>query len=71
VLLAQNVIYSGASAVITGQIGPRAYDVLTAAGIEVYLARSGTVADAVQDLCDGRLEKLVGPTAARHAGMQS
>jgi predicted Fe-Mo cluster-binding NifX family protein len=71
VMVAQSVIDSGASAVVTGQIGPRAYDVLAAAGIDVFLATSATVGGAIQDLHAGRLEKLRGPTAPRHAGLQA
>jgi predicted Fe-Mo cluster-binding NifX family protein len=71
VMVAQSVIDSGASAVVTGQIGPRAYDVLAAAGIEIFLAPSATVGGAIQDLHAGRLEKLRGPTSPQHAGLRT
>lgn len=71
VMVAQSVINSGASAVVTGQIGPRAYDVLAAAGIEIFLAPSATVSGAIQDLHAGRLEKLRGPTSPQHAGLRA
>jgi predicted Fe-Mo cluster-binding NifX family protein len=71
VLVAQHVIDAGAAAVVTGRIGPKAFDVLAAAGIEVYLAPSATVGGAVRDLTEGRLEKVSGPTAPKHAGMRA
>ena len=71
VMVAQSVIDSGASAVVTGQIGPRAFDVLAAAGIEIFLAPSATVGGAIQDLHAGRLEKLHRPTGPRHAGLRA
>jgi predicted Fe-Mo cluster-binding NifX family protein len=66
---AQAVIRAGAEAVVTGQIGPRAYDVLSAAGIPVYLAHSPTVAEALADLAEGRLETPTTATAPLHGGM--
>ena len=68
---AQRVINSGAAAVVTGQIGPRAFDVLSAAGIAIYLAPGGTVAGAVQDLEAGRLEEITAPSGPAHAGMRA
>jgi predicted Fe-Mo cluster-binding NifX family protein len=42
---AQHVIDSEAEAVITGNCGPKAFRALHAAGIKVYLAPEGTVAE--------------------------
>ncbi len=42
---AQNVIDHGAEAVVTGNCGPKAFRALHAAGVPVYLAPEGTVAD--------------------------
>ena len=44
---AQNVAALGVQAVISGNAGPKAFRVLSAAGIAVYLCSDGTVADAV------------------------
>jgi predicted Fe-Mo cluster-binding NifX family protein len=66
---AQAVIRAGAAAVVTGQIGPRAYDVLKAAGIQVFVTHSPTVADALTELAEGRLETLATATAPLHGGM--
>jgi predicted Fe-Mo cluster-binding NifX family protein len=68
---ARSVIASGAAAVVTGQIGPRAFDVLSAAGIAIYLAPSGSVAGAIQDLDAGRLEEITAASGPAHAGMRA
>jgi len=64
------VVESGAKALVTGQIGPNAYDVLEAAGIAVHLTAGGTVAEAIEEFNAGRLEKLSAPNSRRHSGMR-
>jgi predicted Fe-Mo cluster-binding NifX family protein len=68
---AQSVAKTGATAVVTGRIGPRAYDVLAAAGIAVYLTPPTTVARAIRNLTEGRLEQISGATAEPHGGMRA
>lgn len=67
---AQNVVRAGAEALLTGRIGPRAYEVLAAAEIPVYLTASTTVARAIADFIAGGLEKISGATNGPHAGMR-
>lgn len=43
----QHVVESGAEAVITGHVGPKAFRVLDAAGVYVYLAAEGTAGEAL------------------------
>jgi predicted Fe-Mo cluster-binding NifX family protein len=68
---AQTVVRAGADVLLTGRIGPRAYDVLAAGEIPIYLASSTTVARAIADFIAGRLEKISGATNAPHAGMRA
>lgn len=57
---AQNVVSQGVKVVITGHIGPKAYQVLEAAEVDVYLAPEGkTVKDAIEDFKDGKLQKTL------------
>jgi len=53
---AQAVFRLGAGAVITGNVGPKAFTALQAAGIAVYLGASGTVKEAVEQFQAGRLQ---------------
>lgn len=52
----------GVDAVVSGRYGPYAYDALQAAGMEAYLASSGTPRELLSDLKAGRLSTASGPT---------
>ena len=56
----------GVQAVITGNCGPRAYQVLKAMGIEVFVGASGTVAEAVEKFKSGELRAAEGPNVESH-----
>ncbi len=63
---ARAVIDSGAGSVITGNVGPKAYAVLDAAGIRVFTGARGTVWDAVEDFRSGVLSEAKGATVEGH-----
>jgi predicted Fe-Mo cluster-binding NifX family protein len=46
----------GADAVLSGHVGPKAFDILSAAGIKVYIGTQGTVADAIEQMKNGQLQ---------------
>ena len=50
------VIDLGAEAVITGNMGPKAFATLQAGSVKVYVGAAGSVADAIQKLKAGELE---------------
>jgi predicted Fe-Mo cluster-binding NifX family protein len=52
---AQMIAEAGAQVLITGQLGPKAAQVLSKAGIEIYTSSSGTVQEAIDAL---KLNKL-------------
>jgi len=54
---AQMVAEKNVKAVITGNVGPRAYDVLKQFKIEMYKG-SGTVKEALQKFIENKLEKI-------------
>jgi predicted Fe-Mo cluster-binding NifX family protein len=56
------------SVVLTGNIGPNAYQGLLAAGIEIYTGAQGSVKDALGDYRAGRLNRAEGPTGGGHRG---
>ena len=55
-------------AVISGHLGPYAYAILQAAGIEAYSATGTTVRGALGSLEDGTLTRLTGPDVEAHWG---
>lgn len=66
---AQMVLDKEAAAVITGNVGPNAMNVLSGGGVPVYTGVSGTVESAVKLYRDGGLTAAGVPTAAPHSGM--
>jgi predicted Fe-Mo cluster-binding NifX family protein len=66
---AQFVVERGAQAVLTGNLGPNAFDVLQAAGVPGYLAPEGTVRQAVEAFKAGQVQPMGGANVAAHAGM--
>jgi len=55
---AQNVAASGAKVLVSGHCGPKAYRVLSAAGIKTYTSNAATVADALAQFQAGTLTEL-------------
>ena len=66
---AQFVVEQGAEALVTGNVGPNAFDVLRSADVPVYLLESGTVREAVEAYKEGLLSEASGATGPAHAGL--
>jgi len=66
---AQLVVERGAQALVTGSVGPNAYDVLQAAQVGIYPFSGGTVREAVEAFKEGRLQAVVSATGPAHGGM--
>ena len=56
----------GVKAVITGNVGPNAFDDLQAADIGVYLVYAGTVQSVVERFKAGRIERANRPSRKGH-----
>ncbi|MBN2352442.1 MAG: NifB/NifX family molybdenum-iron cluster-binding protein [Spirochaetales bacterium] len=65
----QFVAEKGARVVLTGNVGPNAFRTLSAAGIEICPAATGTVKQAVLKYKFGELKPATGPSVDSHAGM--
>jgi len=63
---AQTVVGQGATAVVTGHCGPKAFRVLKAAGVRVYLGVEGTVAEAIEKLKTGSLTEATAADVESH-----
>ena len=66
---AELVASMGAGAVITGNCGPNAYQVLSAAGIGVFVGASGSVRQAIEAYRKGELRAAAEPSAEPYSGM--
>ena len=69
---AQFVIERNARAVVTGQVGPNAFQVFQAAQVPVYVFKDaeGTVRQAVEAYREGKLSAANAASVPAHAGMR-
>jgi predicted Fe-Mo cluster-binding NifX family protein len=65
----QSIADKGAQAVLTGNCGPNAYEVLSAAGIKVVTGVAGKVQDAIQGYKSGKFQASSQPNVPGHFGM--
>jgi predicted Fe-Mo cluster-binding NifX family protein len=65
----QAIAAKGVEAVLTGNCGPNAYQVLSAAGIKVVTGVAGKVKDAIQDYKAGKYQTTSQPNVSDHFGM--
>jgi len=59
---AQTIANEGAEVVITGSIGPNAFNVLSQAGIKIVTGVSGKVSEVVKKYLKGELKEITKPT---------
>jgi predicted Fe-Mo cluster-binding NifX family protein len=57
--------------VLTGNIGPNAYQTLQAAGFLVITGVSGTIREAIEKFKTGQFSPADGPTTGAHSGVTS
>ncbi len=60
----------GVEAVITGNVGPKAEQALSAAGIMIYSGMEGTVGEAIQNFKADSLQIVSGATVPEHSGFK-
>jgi len=60
---AQTIANKGAEIVITGNIGPNAFNVLNQTGIKIVTGVSGKVKEAVKKYLKGKLKETTQPTS--------
>lgn len=66
---AQVAVDEGVEAVIAGEVGPRAYEVLETAHIKVYARVTGSIRDAIDLVRSDMAKNVDGPTGpSRHGG---
>jgi predicted Fe-Mo cluster-binding NifX family protein len=63
---ARNVVGLGVDAVITGNVGPKAFTALQNGNVNAYIGATGSVSDTVKRFTAGELERIINPTVAGH-----
>jgi len=66
---AQSVIKEEIVSVITGNIGPNAFQILQAAGVKVYTATDVTIKDAIDNYKKGKLKETISANVESHSGI--
>ncbi len=66
---AQIVAKENVDSVITGNIGPNAFQILQAANIKVFTGSEGTIKDAIAHYKQGKLQETGSATSESHVGM--
>ncbi len=65
---AQTMVEKEIGVVLTGNVGPNAFQGLTAAGVQIHIGAEGTARDALAAYEAGVLENSLGPTRKGHGG---
>ena len=63
---AQNIVSLRVEAVVTGNVGPKAFTTLQAGSVKTYIGAAGSVSDAVEQLKAGQLECVSKPNVQGH-----
>ncbi len=66
---AQTVASKGVEAVLTGNCGPNAFQILSAADIKAYVGLAGTAREAIESLKRGELAPTSAPSVPGHFGL--
>ncbi|MEW6685940.1 MAG: NifB/NifX family molybdenum-iron cluster-binding protein [Candidatus Edwardsbacteria bacterium] len=67
---AQIIADKGVEVVITGNVGPNAFQTLKAANIKVYQVDSGTVKEALEEYKSGKLKESANSSVPGHFGLR-
>lgn len=63
---AQKVVELGVEAVLTGNVGPKAFSALEAGKIDIYIGATGSVTNATEQFKAGQLECVAEPNVEGH-----
>ncbi|MGM0370864.1 MAG: NifB/NifX family molybdenum-iron cluster-binding protein, partial [Bacillota bacterium] len=67
---AQTVADAGVDVLISGNIGPKAFDGLQRTDLEIYSAKEESIEQVIKDYQANNLTKLDSPTNDSHAGLK-
>ncbi|OGH98035.1 MAG: dinitrogenase iron-molybdenum cofactor biosynthesis protein [Candidatus Melainabacteria bacterium GWF2_32_7] len=63
---AQNIVNQNVEALITGHCGPKAFKILSVAGINVYTGAEGSVKEAIEKFKNNELQESLSPDVEGH-----
>jgi predicted Fe-Mo cluster-binding NifX family protein len=68
---AQTVANKGVDALLTGSVGPNAFQTLSAAGLKIYTGAHGTIKEVLEQFKQGELKESSNSTVGSHSGMRN
>ena len=68
---AQTIASKNVQVLITGNVGPKAFQALSAAGIDIITGASGTVRAVIEKYNQGLFSETKAPTVGEHFGMKT
>ena len=68
---AQLVASKQVKAVVTGNVGPNAFQTLQSAGVEIFTNASGTIKEAIEKYKKGEFKAVSGPSVGSKSGIPS
>jgi predicted Fe-Mo cluster-binding NifX family protein len=68
---AQMVAKTGVDTVITGNVGPNAFQTLKAAGIKIITGADGNIKEVIERFKNGELKEIDSPSVGNHFGVGS
>ncbi|NLC70355.1 MAG: dinitrogenase iron-molybdenum cofactor biosynthesis protein [Desulfuromonadaceae bacterium] len=63
---AENVVRAGADVLVTGHCGPKAFRVLQTAGVTIYNCEAATIAEALKQFKEGKLQAAASADVEGH-----
>jgi predicted Fe-Mo cluster-binding NifX family protein len=66
---AQKIAKAGIEALLTGNMGPNAFQTLAAAGIKIFTGATGSITDAIDKYKNGELKETNNASVNSHFGM--
>jgi len=63
---AQTIVNQNVTAIVTGHCGPKAFKVLSVAGIKIYLSTEDTVSNIIQKFKNNELKEIQNPDVEGH-----
>jgi predicted Fe-Mo cluster-binding NifX family protein len=63
---AQNVVNQNVDAIVTGNCGPKAFAVLSQAGVKVFIGAEGTIKDVIEKYKNNELQEALAANVEGH-----
>ena len=67
---AETIVNNGAEILITGNVGPNAFQTLSAGGIKIFTGASGAIKESIDQYKNGELKETEGANVSSHSGMK-